>query len=505
MNHLIVAPILIPALIAALTLLGMRRTLLIGRSFSLSACAALVVIAASLVADASTGEVHAYALGNWQAPFGIVLVLDRLSAMMLLLTSLLSLIVLCYVVATGLDRRGWHFHPLFHFQLLGLNGAFLTGDIFNLFVFFEVLLIASYGLMLHGQGSGRLKAGVQYVIINLVGSTLFLVGIGILYGTTGTLNMADMAVRVAAAPEGDQGLIRAGALLLMAVFGLKAALLPLHLWLPRTYANTSPPVAALFAIMTKVGVYSIIRTTTLIFGEDAGAAAWAPQPWMLPAALLTILVGFAGFYAAKGLREFAAFSIVGSTGTLLTAVALFQPDAMAAGLYYLPHTTLAGAALFLIADLIARHRADYGDTLAVGPRFTGIEPLSLLFLLVGIAVVGLPPLSGFIGKLLILEAAFTHPAAAWVWTAILGSTFLALLAFARAGSTLFWKSAAVDMPPRNAPAGLSWVALGPPVTIFILLGALTVFAGQITSYMHETSEQLFNPRAYIRAVLGSGS
>jgi multicomponent K+:H+ antiporter subunit D len=504
-NHLIVAPIVIPALIAALTLLGMRRTLLIGRSFSLSACVALVLIAISLLVEASSGSIHSYALGNWEAPFGIVLVLDRLSAMMLLLTSLLSLIVLCYVIATGLDRRGWHFHPLFHFQLLGLNGAFLTGDIFNLFVFFEVLLIASYGLMLHGQGSGRLKAGVQYVIINLVGSTLFLVGIGILYGVTGTLNMADMAVRVAAAPAGDQGLIRAGALLLMAVFGLKAAILPLHLWLPRTYANTSPPVAALFAIMTKVGVYSIVRTTTLIFGDDAGAAAWAPQPWMLPAALLTILVGFAGFSAAKGLREFAAFSIVGSTGTLLAAVALFEPAAMAAGLYYLPHTTLAGAALFLIADLIARRRADYGDTLTVGPRFAGIETLSALFLLVGIAIVGLPPLSGFIGKLLIMEAAFPHPSAGWIWATILGTTFLALLAFARAGSTLFWKSASVDKPPRTAPPGLKQAALAPPAALLALLAALTVFAGPITDYTGQTSDQLFSPHEYIGAVLGSGS
>ncbi|WP_262422825.1 proton-conducting transporter transmembrane domain-containing protein [Brevundimonas denitrificans] len=179
--------------------------------------------------------------------------------------------MLIYAIATGLDRKGWHFHPLFQFQLLGLNGAFLTGDLFNLFVFFEVMLLASYGLMLHGQGAARLKAGVQYVIINLAGSTLFLVAVGMLYGVTGTLNMADMALRVAAAPEGDQALIKAASLLLITVFALKAALVPLHFWLPRTYASTSGAVAALFAIMTKVGAYSIIRVTTLIFGD-------APRP-----------------------------------------------------------------------------------------------------------------------------------------------------------------------------------------------------------------------------------
>ena len=210
--------------------------------------------------------------------------------MMVLLTAVLAFVVLVYAISTGTDRKGWHFHPLFQFQLLGLNGAFLTGDLFNLFVFFEVLLIASYGLMLHGQGGQRLKAGVQYVIINLVGSTLFLVAVGLLYGVTGTLNIADLAVRVAAAPAGDQGLIAAAGLLLTTVFALKAAVVPLHFWLPGTYAATTGTVAALFAIMTKVGAYSIIRTSTLIFGEDAGGLAFLVGPWLLPAALVTLIL-----------------------------------------------------------------------------------------------------------------------------------------------------------------------------------------------------------------------
>lgn len=501
MNHLIVAPIVLPAIIAAMTLLGMRHTLLIGRSFSIGASVTLVLIALALLVQASDGTVSAYALGSWEAPFGIVLVLDRLSAMMLLLVSVLALIVLCYVVATNLDRRGWHFHPLFHFQLLGLNGAFLTGDLFNLFVFFEVLLIASYGLMLHGQGAARLKAGVQYVIINLVGSTLFLVAVGILYGITGTLNMADMALRIPALPAADQGLLRAGALLLVTVFALKAALLPLHLWLPRTYASTSAPVAALFAIMTKVGVYSIIRVVTLVFGESAGAAAWVPSPWILPAALLTMLIGFLGLLAANGLRELAAFALIGSTGTLLTAVALFEERAMAAGLYYLPHTTFAAAALFLVSDLIARRRPDHGDAIAFGPRFVGTEPISVFYILTAIALVGLPPLSGFIGKLLIMEASLSHPASAWIWLAILGTTLVAILGFARAGSTIFWKSAQSDQPSRAARPGFSRSEMWPPPVLLLLLGALTVFAGPVTTYMEATSAQLFAPAAYIEAVL----
>ena len=505
MTHLITLPILLPAFVAALILLFRRHTLRVGRAVSLGSTATLLLAALYFVASASDGSVTSYALGNWPAPFGIVLVLDRLSALMLLLTAVLSLIVLWHVIATDLDRRGWHFHSLFHFQLLGLNGAFLTGDLFNLFVFFEVLLIASYGLMLHGQGAERLKAGVQYVIINLVGSTIFLIAVGILYGVTGTLNMADMAMRVPELPPQDQGLLRAAAALLLSVFALKAALLPLHLWLPRTYANTSPPVAALFAIMTKVGVYSIIRVATLVFGADAGFAAWAPVEWMLPAALLTMVIGFAGLLAAYGLRDLAAFALIGSTGTLLVAVSLFDESALAAALYYLPHTTLAAAALFLITDSLQRRRLENGDSLVPGPRFVASEPLSVLFLLTAIAIVGLPPLSGFVGKLLSLEAAQPLPSAPGVWATILVTTFVGIIGLARAGSTLFWKSAAMGEGPMPAARWQRTADLMPATAILLLLAVLTVLAGPAMDYMEAAAGQLFDRASYVDAVLGAGA
>jgi multicomponent K+:H+ antiporter subunit D len=486
-NHLIVLPVLLPAFVAALIMLFRRHTLRIGRTVSIASSLTLLLTAVFLVVQASDGSVASYALGDWRAPFGIVLVLDRLSALMLLLTATLSLLVLWYAIQTDLDRRGWHFHSLFHFQMLGLNGAFLTGDLFNLFVFFEVLLIASYGLMLHGQGAERLKAGVQYVIINLVGSTLFLVAVGVLYGVTGTLNMADMAVRVASIPAQDQGLLRAAAAVLMSVFALKAALLPLHVWLPRTYANTSPAVAALFAIMTKVGVYSIIRVMTLVFG--AGAAAWAPAAWMLPAALLTVVIGFAGLLAARGLRDLAAFALIGSTGTLLVAVSLFDQAALAAALYYLPHTTLAAAALFLITDSVQRRRPENGDSLVPGPRFVSSEALSVLFLMTSIAIVGLPPLSGFVGKLLILEAAQPLPSAPWVWSTILLTTFVGIVA-------------AIGEGPLPAARWQRTADLMPATTILLLLAVLTVLAGPAMDYMDKAAAQLFLPTAYIEAVLG---
>ncbi len=504
MTHWVIAPVLLPALLAPILLLFLRQRLMESRVVSIAACLSLLGLAALLVVQADSGVTAAYALGNWHAPFGIIMVLDRLSALMLLITAILALAVMIYAVVTGLDRKGWHFHPLFQFQLLGLNGAFLTGDLFNLFVFFEVLLIASYGLMLHGGGGARLKAGVQYVVINLVGSTLFLVAVGLLYGATGTLNMAHMAQRVAAAPAGDHGLILAGGLLIIAVFALKAAVFPLHFWLPRTYVSTSIAMAALFAIMTKVGAYCILRFTTVVFGDGAGPMAWAPADYLLPAALATMLVGVIGVLGARNLRNLAAFSVIWSMGTLVATISVFTPEATAAALYYLAHSTLAAAALFLMVDQIARRRGDYGDALSPSPVFSQAGPLSALFFLTAIAMVSLPPLSGFPGKLLILDAVRSAPGGWWIWGFILGTTVVALLGFARAGSTLFWKSAAT---PGLIRAAAPVAPVASPMVVVALLAvmvALTVAGGPASAYLDRTAAQIYAPTSYIGGVMEPG-
>ncbi|MDP1616820.1 monovalent cation/H+ antiporter subunit D [Phenylobacterium sp.] len=501
MNPWLVAPVLIPALLAPLMLLFLRHRLVASRTLSLAACLALLAIGCGLMRHAASGQVDVYAMGDWMAPFGIVLVLDRLSALMLVVTAVLALPVMGYAIASGIDRKGWHFHPLFQFQLLGLNGAFLTGDLFNLFVFFEVLLIASYGLMLHGGGAARLKAGVQYVVVNLVGSTLFLVAVGLLYGATGTLNLAHMGERVAQAPAGDHALILAGGLLMVAVFGLKASLVPLHFWLPRTYASTSAPVAALFAIMTKVGAYCILRFTSTVFGEGAGDLAWAPGPWLLPAALATLLLGFIGVLGARHLRKMAAYAVVGSMGTLLCALAMFTPESTAAALYYLPHSTLSAAALFLLVDMIAARRGDYGDSLAPSPPFLQAGVLGGLFFLTAIAVVGLPPLSGFPGKLLILDAVRGTTGGWWAWGLILGTTVISLLAFARAGSAIFWKSAATEGQVKAGPPVSPQASAAIVATLLAALAALTLAGGPATAYLNATAAQIYDVGPYPDAVL----
>ncbi len=508
MNHLILAPVILPAIMAPLIVLAMRHDVSLQRIFSTAATVALVVMSAMLLWQSSSGAVQVYELGNWPAPFGIVLVLDRLSALMVGVTNLLALGVVLYTIGSGWDARGKHFHALFQFQLMGINGAFLTGDAFNLFVFFEVLLIASYGLMIHAGGAVRLRAGVQYVVYNLAGSTLFLFALGTLYGMTGTLNMADLAVRIAELPHGDQALVRVGGMLLLIVFAVKAALVPIHFWLPNTYANSPAPVAALFAIMTKVGAYSILRMYTMVFPPEVAATGTIFGDWMMPAAVLTMIVGMVGVLGSNNLGRMISFAAIGSMGTLLTAIALFTPQGTIAALYYMVHSTFATAALFLVADLVQERRGRWGGELTTAPPIAGNGLIASLYFAAAIGMAGMPPLSGFLGKLLVLDAARDHALMALIWTSIIVTSLIAIVGMARAGSTLFWKAHAVtaeggagtltaggDEVPQNA------LAVSATFGILSVMVILSAFALPITGFLEDTAAQLHDPQDYIRAVL----
>ena len=501
MNHGLILPVLVPAVVGALLVIAARYDTVLARVFSVASMVLMLAIALGLFVIAGDGSVRTYELGAWTAPFGIVLVLDRLSALMLLLAAVLGLGVLLYSI-NGWDQRGKHFHPLYQFQLMGINGAFLTGDFFNLFVFFEILLIASYGLMVHGGGGLRMKAGVQYVITNLVGSSVFLIAVGLIYSVTGTLNMADLAVKVPQVPAADQALLQTGAVLLLLVFAVKAALVPLHFWLPGTYANAPGPVAALFAIMTKVGAYSIIRLYVLAFGADAGEAAWLAAPWLLPAALLTLALGMTGVLAARSLGQMASFAVVGSMGMLLATVAVFTEQATSAALYYLIHSTFAAGALFLIADLVAERRGLLRDRLVLAPRMAQGGLIASLFFIAAIGITGMPPLSGFIGKLLVLDGVRASAHATWFWALILSTSLIAIVGFSRGGSMLFWKAHALPATPAPArrPDALPFVAVG---GLLACLALLTVFAGPVHAWLELTAAQLYAPAGYIEAVLGA--
>ena len=500
MTHWIIAPVVLPAILAPFIVLAARYHIGIQRAFSVAGVATLIAIAAGLAWQTSDGSVVLYRLSDWAAPFGIVLVGDRLSTMMVLLTSVLALFVVLYAIGSGWDARGRHFHALFQFQLMGIMGAFLTGDIFNLFVFFEVLLIASYGLMIHAGGNARLQAGVQYVLFNLIGSTLFLFALGAIYAETGTLNMADLAQRVQLIDPAETVGIRIAAVLLLLVFAIKAAVVPLHFWLPSSYAEAPAPVAALFAIMTKVGAYAIIRVYTMIFAPDLEAISGLHNFWLLPAALISLAIGMIGVLAAKRLDRLVAFSVIGSMGMVMVSIALFTPAGIAAALYYILHSTLAAATLFLIADLVRTGRANLDLTPA--PPMAGGALTAALFFVGAIAMAGLPPLSGFIGKLLILNAAYDTNLMVWVWAVVLASSLISILGFARAGSVLFWKAHSIepeeDAEPMASPGALSYVAVGGLISLLILN---TVFAGQVHAYTTKMAAQLFAPNAYISTVL----
>ncbi len=502
MSHVLILPVLLPAFFAPFIILAARYHMGIQRTVSVAGVIALIAVALGLMIQASDGTVLLYRLSDWAAPFGIVLVADRLSTMMVLLTSILALLVLLYAIGSGWDERGRHFHALYQFQLMGIMGAFLTGDAFNLFVFFEILLIASYGLMIHAGGNARLRAGTQYVAFNLLGSTLFLFALGSIYAETGTLNMADLAQRVATIDPSETVGIRVAAVLLLLVFAIKAALVPLHFWLPSSYAEAPAPVAALFAIMTKVGAYAIIRIYTMVFPPELEVTAGLHGEWLLPAALISMAVGALGVLGAKKLDRLVAFAVIGSMGTVMVAISLFTEVSITAALYYMIHSTLAAAALFLISDMVRAGR----DGLALSARvpIAGAALTAGLFFAAAIAMTGMPPLSGFLGKLMLLDAAFTEPQAVWIWAIVLIASLVSVVGFARAGSIVFWKPHAIEPDEQTSaaerPHALSYVAVG---GLIALLAAHTIFAGQVTAYTRATAKQLFAPTAYIDTVLNT--
>ncbi|MFC4726750.1 monovalent cation/H+ antiporter subunit D [Coralloluteibacterium thermophilus] len=503
--HLPVFPVLGPLLLAGVLLLVERSDIRVRRWLGLAGCVAWIAVAAALVAEAATGSVSVYLLGDWPARLGIALAVDRLSALMVLTTALLALPCLLYA-ADGWDARAPYFHAFFQLQLAGLFGAFLTADLFNLFVFFELLLIASYGIMLSGGRGTRMAAGMQYVAFNVGVSVLFLIAVGLLYGLTGTLNMAEMAARVAVAAEGNLGTIRAAAGVLLVVFCAKAALLPLYLWLPDTYARAPAAAAALFAVMTKLGIYCVLRVYTAVFGaEPVADVAW---PWVMPLAIALLFLAALGTLASRSLRHMAAHLVLVSAATLFIAFALVTPASIAAGLYYLVHSALAGGALFLLADAVLRQRPRLGDALTAGEAVRQPMLLGVGFILIAVALVGLPPLPGFVGKLTLLAAT---PGAGgptgWIFAAVLISSLAVMVAMARSGSQLFWKRDAAVEVAETPDAADAAPARGVHVAAVALLVAmnlaLSVAAEPVLTYTRAAGEQLLAPQPYLDGVRGA--
>jgi multicomponent K+:H+ antiporter subunit D len=521
-DHLTVIPILLPLTSAAVMLLLDERRRAVKGGIGMATTVALLITSIVLLRLADMmppgSGVRTYQLGNWPAPFGIVLVLDRLSALMLVLTSVLGIAALLYSLARW-HRMGPRFHTIFQLQLMGLNGAFLTGDLFNLFVFFEVLLAASYGLVLHGDGVARVRAGLAYIAINLTGSFLFLIGASLVYGVTGTLNMADFAARIPTLAPGDASLVAAAAAILGTAFLMKAGAWPLNFWLPTTYAAASAPAAAIFAIMSKLGIYVILRLWTLVFGVEAGPLAGFGGDGLLVIGMLTIVFGTVGVLAAQSLPRLAGCSVLVSSGTLIAAIGTGGGAVIGSALFYLVTSTLGIAAFFLLIELIERMRDPGADVLAVtmeaygegddDPEEVGIAIPATVALLGGsfiacaLLLAGLPPLAGFIGKFGMMAAMLKTDgaavrASAWMLIGLLTVSGLAILiAMTRTGISSFW-ARLDDSVPR-----VRVIEMAPVLCLLLLCLGLTVGGGPAMRYMEATTKALQTPQDYVTGVLNA--
>lgn len=498
--HIPILPVILPLIVGFILLIVRKNGINTQRTISLISVATLILISIYALSLTTLYGNMVYTLGNWEAPFGIVLVLDQLSIIMVLITSILAFGALWYSISENIDIKGAHFHVLFQLQLFGINGAFLTGDVFNLFVFFEILLLASYSLMLHGQGEGRTKAGLHYVVINLVGSTLFLFAVGTLYGILGTLNIADMAYKVSLLGPDDISVVAAAGLLLLLVFGLKAAMFPLYLWLPGAYSKTSAPVAALFAIMTKVGIYAIIRVHGTVFGESAGELAYYYIPWVLNIGLITLILATFGVLSSKELKTQVAYLVLASVSVLLISLGINSPEALSGTIYYMIHSTLIAGGFFLMADIIVKARGEVDDLTKQMPIFQNGILIGSFFFLFAIAAAGLPPLSGFFGKIMILYSALEGTQKASILSIILISSLLIVIALAKTGTTIFY-----DTTPDAKPTEytLSKSSMGAIIFLFAFSPLLVIFANPISEFTSLVATNLFDTSGYVKSVLNN--
>ncbi|HEY0832900.1 MAG TPA: monovalent cation/H+ antiporter subunit D [Azospirillum sp.] len=525
MDHLTIAPIVIPLVVGTLLMLIDERRHALKAAIGAASAAALLVLAVALLvlADGALpgggAAVRVYRLGDWPALFGIVLVLDRLSALMLVLTGVLGVAALVFSLARW-HRAGAHFHSLFQFQLMGLNGAFLTGDLFNLFVFFEIMLAASYGLVLHGSGLARVRAGLHYIAINLSASLLFLIGVSMIYGIAGTLNMADLAGRMAGIAAEDRALLEAGAAILGVAFLIKAGMWPLGFWLPNTYATVGAASAGIVSILSKVGIYAVLRLWLLMFGEGAGDSAGFGGVWLLGGGLLTIAFGSVAVLATQNMARLAGASVLVSSGTLLAATGAGHVAVTGGVLFYLTSSILAIAGFFLLIELLERGREVGADVLAVTREAFGegedanpeddeeevgvvipatMAILGVSFLGCAALLAGLPPLSGFLAKFAILAPLLSGgavTASTWVLlAALLLSGLATVVAMTRAGIDVFWASPASEVPRVRV------AEIAPVLLLLALCVALTVQARPAMRYMEDTARSLHGPQDYVRTVL----
>jgi multicomponent Na+:H+ antiporter subunit D len=499
-NSLLLLPILIP-FATALASLFVWRHLRVQRVINVIGASALLTSAVFLVSLIWQSGIQAIQLGNWPSPFGITLVADLFSAAMVLLAGIVGLAVAVYsLVSIDIRRESFGYYPLFHILLMGVCGSFLTGDIFNLYVWFEVMLISSFVLLELGSEKAQLEGAIKYVTLNLISSALFLAAVGILYGVVGTLNMAHLSLQLNAV--GQPRLVTTLAMMFLVAFGIKAAIFPLFFWLPASYHTPPDPVSAIFAgLLTKVGVYALIRVFTLLFVHDVEYT----HRLILIIAAFTMITGVLGAVAQNEFRRILSFHIVSQIGYMILGLGLYTPLALAGSIFYIVHHIIVKTNLFLVSGVASRLLGAY-QLKKMGGLYASHPGLAILFMIPALSLAGIPPLSGFWGKFILLRASLDTREYVAAFVALLAG-LLTLFSMIKIWSEVFWKSkpevegqssSSADLPQLKSPLLfiLPIVALA---SMTILIG---LFCEPVFTYATRAATQLMNPNEYIRSVLG---
>jgi len=515
--ELLILPILLPLLTGALLALINERHHKAKFVINQVSTLLLLVLAIGLFwltdGPVTGDDILVFLAANWAAPFGIVLVGDRLATLFMLLAALLANCALIFSYGRW-ARLGVHFHTLFQLLLMGINGSLLTGDLFNLFVFFEVMLAASYGLLLHGYNVNRIRAGMQYIVVNLIASLFFLLGIALVYAATGTLNFADLATQIPLLAETQRQMLHTAAAILAVAFLTKSAMWPLGFWLPITYSAASPPVTAMLVLLTKIGIYVILRLHYLLFGDAAGDSAGFGQYFLLLGGLFTLTFGAIGLLASQDSGRIASYSAVISSGTLLALMGYGEAITLSAMLFYLISSTLAVAAFVLLTELIERIYTPADSVFALSMEFFAMEEekkesagvvipaamafLGLTFAACALIMSGLPPLSGFIAKFSILHQLLQsrNDIASWLLVILLIFAGLtAIISLMRFGVRSFWTAQAAQSPR------LKMSEASPILLLLLLCITMTIMAGPLYALLDRVADDLLQTHRYIEQVL----
>lgn len=509
MTYLVPLPVVIPLIAAALTLMMARRPHA-QRVVSVTALVVALLVAAALLVVTVVEGPQVVAVGGWAPPLGIVLVADKLAALMLVVSAAVTLCVLIYSIGQGLADGSDEtpltiYHPTYLVLTAGVTNAFLAGDLFNLYVGFEVLLVASYVLLTLGSTENRIRAGTTYVVVSLLSSVIFLSALGLVYASAGTLNMAQLAGRFDQLPDNLRLLLQG---MLLLAFGIKAAVFPLSAWLPDSYPTAPAPVTAVFAgLLTKVGVYAIIRTETLLFPDGRIADV------LMVVALLTMVVGILGAVAQSDIKRLLSFTLISHIGYMLFGVALATESGLSGAIFYIAHHITIQTTLFLAAGLVERRGGSTAlDRLGGLARIAPMLPV--LFFIPALNLAGIPPFSGFLGKLGLLQAG-VDDAGVLAWVVVVGgvlTSLLTLYAIGRVWNLAFWRTPHPSMPSDDdeTESGQSATLLprlmvAPTFALVVFSVALTVVAGPLFQVTAEAATDLLNRTPYIDAVFPGGA